>query len=121
MGVLCGRLTWVVACGMISQYNAKPEEVYAVRNIILVVGKRIKIQGFIVSDPNLGPKHFVEHQEKLSKWIKDGSFKAKMSITKGLENAAEGFVGMLEGKNFGKALVEISPLEHVSPSSLYRV
>ncbi len=108
-------LTWVVACGMISQYNLKPDEAYAVKNIVLVVGKRLKIQGFIVSDPNMGPKYFKDHQEKLSQWIKDGSFKAKMSVTKGLEHAAEGFVGMLEGKNFGKALVEISPLEQVSP------
>jgi NADPH-dependent curcumin reductase CurA len=100
----------VVASGMISQYNNKPEEMYALRNIINIVPKRIKIQGFIVSDANMGPKYFAEHQQKLSQWIKDGSFKAKMSITKGLDEAPEGFIGMLAGKNFGKALLEISPL-----------
>jgi NADPH-dependent curcumin reductase CurA len=71
----------------------------------------LKIQGFIVSDANLGPRYFAEHQEKLSSWIADGSFKAKSSVTKGLDNAAEGFIGMLAGKNFGKAVLEIAPLE----------
>ena len=95
---------------MISQYNLKPEEVYPIRNLILTVGKRLKIQGFLVSDPNMGPKYAAEHNEKLSQWIKDGSFKVKMSVTKGIDNAAEGFIGMLAGKNFGKAVLEIAPL-----------
>jgi NADPH-dependent curcumin reductase CurA len=34
-----------------------------------------------------------------------------LSITEGIENAAEGFVGMLEGKNFGKAVVRIADLK----------
>jgi NADPH-dependent curcumin reductase CurA len=71
----------------------------------------LKIQGFIVGDANMGPKHFAEHQEKLSSWIADGSFKAKTYVTEGLDNAADGFIGMLAGKNFGKAVLEIAPLE----------
>jgi NADPH-dependent curcumin reductase CurA len=96
---------------MISQYNLKPEEVYPIRNLAMIIGKRVKMQGFIVSDPDMGPKYFKEHEEKLSQWIADGSFKVKMSVTEGIDHAAEGFVGMLSGKNFGKALVEIAPLE----------
>jgi NADPH-dependent curcumin reductase CurA len=95
---------------MISQYNLKPEEVYPIRNLILTVGKRLKIQGFLVSDPDMGPKYAADHNEKLSRWIKDGSFKVKMSVTEGIDNAAEGFIGMLAGRNFGKAVLEIAPL-----------
>jgi NADPH-dependent curcumin reductase CurA len=95
---------------MISQYNLKPEEVYPIRNLVLTVGKRLKIQGFLVSDPDMGPKYAAEHNEKLSAWIKDGSFKVKMSVTKGIDHAAEGFIGMLAGRNFGKAVLEIAPL-----------
>lgn len=39
----------VVACGMISQYNKAPEDRYGIKNLLEVVFKRIKIQGFIVS------------------------------------------------------------------------
>jgi hypothetical protein len=101
----------VIACGMISQYNAKPEELYPIRNLMNVVAKRIKMQGFIVSDANMGPKYFKEHQEKLQKWIQDGSFKAVFSVTDGIDNAVDGFLGMLSGKNFGKALLQIADLE----------
>lgn len=58
----------------------------------------------------MGPKYFKEHQEKLQKWIHDGTFKAQQSVTKGIDNSAEGLIGMFEGKNFGKAVLEVSPL-----------
>ena len=96
---------------MISQYNLKPEEAYPIRNLMQTVVKRLKIQGFIVSDENMGPKYFKDHQEKLQKWIHEGSFKAQMSITKGIDNSVEGFLGMLKGDNFGKAVLEIADLE----------
>ena len=39
----------IVACGMISQYNKPPSEAYGVKNLMLVVGKRLTMRGFIVS------------------------------------------------------------------------
>jgi len=100
----------IIACGMVSQYNLAPADMYPVRNLFQVVAKRIKMQGFIVGDPDFGPKYSKDHQEKLQKWIKDGSFKVQMSETVGMDNAAEGFIGMLEGKNFGKAVLVASEL-----------
>ena len=96
---------------MISQYNIKPGEGYAIRNIVNFVGKRLKMQGFIVSDANMGPKYAKDHTEKLSAWIADGTFKVKYSITKGVENGPEGFIGMLEGKNFGKAVLQVAEVD----------
>jgi NADPH-dependent curcumin reductase CurA len=96
---------------MISQYNAKPDEAYGVRNLMMIVGKRLRFEGFIVGDPNFGPKYFNQFMENVSKWIADGSIKAKMSVTKGIDNSIGGFIGMLQGKNFGKTILEISPLE----------
>ncbi|KAF2401775.1 NAD(P)-binding protein [Trichodelitschia bisporula] len=101
----------IVVSGMISQYNLPPSEQYPIRNIAQVIGKRLKIQGFIVGDADMGPKYTAEHQEKVQKWIADGSFKAKLSVTEGIDNAAEGFVGMLQGKNFGKAVLQIADLD----------
>lgn len=92
----------------ISQYNVKDaSERYGVKNLMLVVGKRITMQGFIVSDPGFGPAYAQEHQQKVQAWIADGSFKAKLHVTEGIDNAAEGFLGLLEGKNFGKAVLKI--------------
>ncbi|GAB7364696.1 hypothetical protein MBLNU230_g5497t1 [Neophaeotheca triangularis] len=100
----------VVACGMISQYNLPPQQHYGVNNLMQFVAKRLKMQGFIVSDENFGPKYYKDHQENVQKWIADGSFKAEMSVTKGIDHAGEGLLGLFEGKNFGKAVLEVSAL-----------
>ncbi|KUI72198.1 Zinc-type alcohol dehydrogenase-like protein PB24D3.08c [Cytospora mali] len=99
----------VVCCGMISQYNVKgPSEQYGVKNLTAVVTKRLTMEGFIVSDPKFGPVYAMEHQKNMQKWLSEGTFKAKLSVTEGIGKAAEGFVGLLEGKNFGKAVLKIA-------------
>lgn len=100
----------IVACGMISQYNNTPDQAYGVKNLMMVVGKRLKMQGFIVSDENMGPKYHVEHQKNVQKWIHEKTFHAEMSVTKGIDNAGEGLLGLFEGKNFGKAVLEVAKL-----------
>ncbi|CAL8583444.1 hypothetical protein XPA_009068 [Xanthoria parietina] len=102
----------IVVCGMVSQYNVEsPEQRYGVKNLIQVVGKRLKMRGFIVGDPDMGPKYAVDHKRNVSQWIHDGTFKAQQSITKGIDNAVEGFLGMLKGENFGKAVLTIRELK----------
>lgn len=100
----------IVACGMISQYNTAPSEQYPIRNLMQVVAKRLTMRGFIVGDADMGPKHYKEHQEKLQKWLADGSFKAKLSVTEGIDNGITGFLGMLKGDNFGKAVLQIADI-----------
>lgn len=95
---------------MISQYNKKPEELYGIPNMMLFIAKRIKMQGFIVGDANMGPLYAEEHQKNVQKWIHDGSFKTKMSVTEGIDNSIEGLIGIFEGKNFGKAVLEVAKL-----------
>lgn len=100
----------IVACGMISQYNLKPENQYPIKNLMQVVAKRLTMRGFIVGDANMGPRYAVEHQQKVQKWLSEGTFKAAMDVTEGIDNASEGLVGLFEGKNFGKAVLEVSKL-----------
>ena len=95
---------------MISQYNLAHSDLYPIRNLMNIVAKRITFRGFIVMDTDFGPKYMQEHQEKVSGWIADGSVKMTFDVTKGIDNAAEGLVGMLQGKNFGKAILEIAKL-----------
>ena len=52
---------------MISQYNKTPDQWYGVKTLLLVVSKRIKMQGFITSDENFGPKYFSERDDRITK------------------------------------------------------
>ena len=102
----------VVGCGMISQYNiTDPNKKYGVKNLTNMIGKRITFRGFIVTDPDMGPKHTVEHQKNVAKWISDGTFQAKQSVTVGIDDAVKGFLGMLRGDNFGKTVLQIDELK----------
>lgn len=63
--------------------------------------------GFLVSDPAYGGAYFADHQTKLSQWIADGTVTSKLHVTEGIDNAAEGLVGIFKGQNFGKAVLKI--------------
>lgn len=97
----------IIACGAISQYNNKgKEELYGVKNSMHMVRKRLKWQGFLVLDPNI-TKWRKERDENISSWIADGSFKSIDHVTDGMENAIDGFLGMLKGENLGKSILKI--------------
>jgi NADPH-dependent curcumin reductase CurA len=92
-----------VECGMISTYNAT-EPTPAPRNLFRVIGKRIRMQGFIVRDHLDAKDEFVQDMASL---IKASKVVWHESITEGLENAPTAFVGLFEGDNLGKQLVRI--------------
>ena len=96
---------------MISQYNTPPAEHYGVKNLLQFVAKRLVMRGFIVGDPDMGPKYAAEHQRTVQRWIHDGEYKPRMSVTKGMDNAIEGLLGLFKGENFGKAVLEVAPLK----------
>ena len=92
----------VVMCGMIAQYNAA--EFPAGPNLGFVVGKRVRIEGLIVSDK---PERFAEWRALAAPWLRDGSLKHRQTIVDGLENAPEALRQVLTGDNFGKMLVRV--------------
>lgn len=92
-------------CGLISQYNLERPEVVP-RNERFVLVNRVRIQGFIVSD-------FYARREpalrQLAEWLRQGKLKYREDVVDGLEHAPAAFLGMLQGKNFGKQLVRLVP------------
>jgi NADPH-dependent curcumin reductase CurA len=76
----------------------------------MVTRKRIRWQGFLVFDPNIA-QHRKDRDEKVTKYILDGSLKSVDHVTEGMDNAAEGFVGMLKGHNLGKSILKIADPE----------
>lgn len=52
-------------------------------------------------------KHHQARNENISKWIADGSFKSFDHVTDGMDNAIDGFLGMLKGENLGKSVLKI--------------
>jgi len=93
----------IAVCGLISQYNAT--DPYGVKTFQSILTNRIKVQGFIVSDRmELWPKALAD----LSGWVAGGKIKYRETVTQGIENAPEAFIGLLKGENFGKQLVKLA-------------
>ncbi|KAI5781804.1 hypothetical protein EDC01DRAFT_751908 [Geopyxis carbonaria] len=97
-----------IECGMISYYNlSRREDMYTPGNLMEIVAKRLTIQGFIVHDPNMGPIYAAEHQSNVAKWLASKEMTVRESTTVGIDNAANGLIGMLKGENFGKAVLKL--------------
>ncbi|KAL5610536.1 hypothetical protein FOBRF1_006653 [Fusarium oxysporum] len=97
----------IPVCGMISEYNTPADQRKGVQGLMNLISKQVNMEGFLVFNPRFGPAYAKEHQENLQKWLADGSVKAKLHTTEGIDNAAEGLIGMLQGKNFGKAVLKL--------------
>ena len=98
----------IPVCGIISAYNATelppgPNLTPLLMRDILV--KRLTFRGFIVWDYASQEK---EALTELANWIKEGKLHYREDIVDGLENAPEAFIGLLEGKNFGKLVIRVS-------------
>src|SRR5205809_2863464 len=93
----------VVMCGMIAEYNDR--EPRPGPNLGAVVRKRLKIQGFIVSDQR---HRQAEFRAMAAPLVKSGQLKYREDIVDGLDHAPEAFIGLLQGRNFGKLLVRLS-------------
>ena len=99
----------VPVCGLIAQYNATslPEGPNKIPLLMRsVLSNRLRIQGFIVWD---FAHQEAEFQETMSGWIREGKVKYREDFTEGLENAPEALMGLLEGENFGKKIIRVSP------------
>ena len=90
-------------CGSISGYN-DAEPAPGPSNLMLVVGKRLRLQGFIVSD------HFAEQPafiQEVSGLIRDGRLRWKETVDEGIEAAPGAFMKLFKGENLGKMLVRL--------------
>ena len=93
-----------VECGMISTYNAT-EPPPAPRNLFKVIAKRLRLQGFIVRDHQDDQEAFVS---ELAPLIQSGKIVWEETVSDGLEQAPEAFIGLFDGDNLGKSLVRIA-------------
>ncbi|EGR0235727.1 TPA: zinc-binding dehydrogenase [Vibrio vulnificus] len=94
-------------CGLISQYNATslpegPDRMSMLMAQLLI--KRIKMQGFIIFD-DYGHR-YGEFAADMTQWLAQGKIHYREHLVQGLENAPDAFIGLLEGKNFGKMVVQ---------------
>jgi len=91
----------IAVCGLIASYEGPPTTLPDMR---LFLVRRIKIEGFIVSDHmDLWPQAI----DELAGHVGAGRLKWRETIRDGLENAPQALVDLLHGRNFGKMLIKL--------------
>ncbi|MGY1681337.1 NADP-dependent oxidoreductase [Geodermatophilus sp. SYSU D01176] len=92
-------------CGSISGYNAV-DPPPGPRNMSLMVGKRLTLRGFLVSDhADLRP----EFTETVTGWLRSGDLVVRETVREGIEAAVPAFLDLLRGGNVGKMVVRLAP------------
>jgi len=93
----------VPVCGLIAQYNAAAPTPGP--DMTSVLRKRLTLRGFIVWDFAAKQDDFLRDA---GEWVRDGRLKYREDVVEGLENAPAAFLGLLQGKNFGKLIVKVA-------------
>ena len=73
-------------------------------NLMLAVGKKLRLQGFIVSD------HADMHtafMKDMAGWIGAGKITWRETVDEGIESATGAFLKLFSGDNLGKMLVKL--------------
>ncbi len=99
----------VPVCGLIANYNDGPADRSGPDRLPStlreVLARRITLQGFIVYDfPREQEEAFLR---EAAGWIREGKLRWREDVVDGLEQAPDAFIGLLEGKNFGKLVVRV--------------
>lgn len=94
----------VVACGAISQYTAERPPA-GPSNFLMVISKRLRIQGFIVLDYLPRAEEAVR---PLLSWTMSGRLIYALDVVEGLENAPQAVQKLFDGSNMGKLVVAVS-------------
>jgi NADPH-dependent curcumin reductase CurA len=95
----------VAACGAISRYNDQQAEP-GPRNLGFMVTKRLRLQGFIVTDHT---PRFSDFMREVAPWVAGGQIECRETMREGLENVPAAFAGLFRGDNTGKMLVRVGP------------
>eukprot|EP00005_Dracoamoeba_jomungandri_P001863 CAMPEP_0174257730 /NCGR_PEP_ID=MMETSP0439-20130205/6844_1 /TAXON_ID=0 /ORGANISM="Stereomyxa ramosa, Strain Chinc5" /LENGTH=340 /DNA_ID=CAMNT_0015340963 /DNA_START=39 /DNA_END=1061 /DNA_ORIENTATION=+ len=95
----------IVNCGAISTYNTVGDvPPQGPRVEWRIITKRLKLQGFIVTD---FMERFPEAFKELGGWLQEGKVKNRVTFFEGLDQVPAAFMALFEGQNVGKLLVKL--------------
>ncbi|SUO97796.1 NADP-dependent oxidoreductase [Suttonella ornithocola] len=95
-------------CGLISQYNAESLPEGSDRLPLLmgtILRKRMTVRGFIIFD-DYGAQ-YPQFIQQMTQWLQEGKIRYREHRIDGLDQAPQGLIDLLDGKNFGKVIVQV--------------
>jgi NADPH-dependent curcumin reductase len=105
---LLNRYARVPVCGLVALYNGvQPADRDGWPDTMLAVLRRsLLIRGFSISE--FASEYYEEFLQEIGPLVERGELRYREDIVEGLEAAPSAFIGMLEGRNFGKLIVKVA-------------
>ncbi|XP_010278663.1 PREDICTED: 2-alkenal reductase (NADP(+)-dependent)-like [Nelumbo nucifera] len=94
----------IPVCGAISQYNQVWNESKGVRNLLNIVGKEVRMEGFLLASYL---NRFGEFVMAMESHLKQGKIVSKHKIYYGIETFLESLESIFSGSNAGKVLIQV--------------
>jgi NADPH-dependent curcumin reductase CurA len=91
----------IALCGMIAGYNGQE---MPIKNARLLLINRLNLRGFIITEHM---EFWQQGLQELAVLVANHQIKYRESVADGLGAAPEAFMGLLQGRNFGKQLVKL--------------
>lgn len=93
----------IVLCGQIALYNST-EIPMGPRIQPMLLTRSVLMQGFIIGNYQ---SEFSKGSKQLAAWVKEGKVKYKETIVKGFDKLPAALLGLFQGDNIGKMIVEV--------------
>jgi hypothetical protein len=105
---LLNRFARVPICGLIAHYNGATgaEQNLLPATMLAVLRRSLLLRGYINTE--FVDEHYDAFLREIGPKVRSGDIRYREDIVDGIEKAPEAFIGMLAGRNFGKALVRLS-------------
>ena len=105
---LLNRFARVPMCGLIAYYNGAigAEQNLLPATMLAVLRRSLLLRGYINTE--FVDEHYDSFLREIGPRVRSGDIRYREDIVDGIEKAPEAFIGMLAGRNFGKALVRFS-------------
>jgi NADPH-dependent curcumin reductase CurA len=105
---LLNRYARVPVCGLVALYNGVQQagRDWWPDTVLAVLRRSLLIRGF--NNSEFANEHYDEFLQQIGPLVACGEIRYREDIVEGLEAAPRAFIGMLEGRNFGKLIVKVA-------------
>ena len=105
---LLNRYARVPVCGLVALYNGVQQvgHDWWPETMLAILRRSLVLRGFLNSE--FASEHYGEFLREIEPLVADGRIRYREHIVEGLDAAPSAFIGMLEGRNFGKSLVKVA-------------
>jgi NADPH-dependent curcumin reductase len=107
---LLNQYARVPVCGLMAQQSGKLEHDTSTDHLAAtmraVLTRSLQIRGFI--NYEFTEQYFERFLREVGAFLREGKIRHLEHVTTGLENAPQAFLDMIDGRNFGKVLVQVT-------------